>query len=130
MASYIALIHKDSSSQYGVSFPDFPGCITAGETLDEAKDMAIEALAGHVATLREFGEPIPAPTPLEKILADPENSGAAVLVVPLHPARARIVRVNVTLSEEELQAIDETARRHGMTRSGFLRRAAQRAINE
>jgi hypothetical protein len=83
-----------------------------------------------VVTLREFGEPIPAPTPLEKILADPENSGAAVLVVPLHPARARIVRVNVTLSEEELQAIDETARRHGMTRSGFLRRAAQRAINE
>lgn len=130
MASYIALIHKESASQYGVSFPDLPGCVTAGETLDEAKDLAAEALAGHVATMREFGERIPDPTPLDQILADPENFGAAVLVVPLQPARGRIVRVNVTLSEEELQAIDETARRHGMTRSGFLRRAAQRAINE
>lgn len=130
MASYIALIHKDSESHYGVSFPDFPGCITAGETLDETKDMAAEALAGHVATMREFGEPIPKPTSLETILTEPESSGAAVLVVPLLPARARIVRVNVTLSEDELHAIDETARRHGMTRSGFLRRAAQKAINE
>ena len=35
--NYIALIHKDARSDYGVSFPDFPGCITAGKTLDEAK---------------------------------------------------------------------------------------------
>ena len=130
MASYIALIHKESASHYGVSFPDFPGCVTAGETLDEAKDMAAEALAGHVVTMREFGETVPDPTPLDLILAAPENAGAAVLVVPLRPARAKVVRVNVTLSEEELQAIDEIARRRGMTRSGFLRRAAKNAINE
>jgi len=130
MASYIALIHKESTSHYGISFPDFPGCVTAGETLDEAKDMAAEALAGHVVTMREFGETVPEPTPLDRILADPENAGAAVLVVPLHPARAKVVRVNVTLSEEELRAIDETARHRGMTRSGFLRRAAKNAINE
>jgi len=43
---YIAIIHKDPDSDFGVSFPDFPGCITAGRTLDEAKEMAREALSG------------------------------------------------------------------------------------
>ena len=43
---YIAIIHNEPDSDFGVSFPDFPGCITAGRTLDEAKDMALEALTG------------------------------------------------------------------------------------
>jgi predicted RNase H-like HicB family nuclease len=33
MRQYIALIHKDASSDYGVSFPDLPGCVTAGVDL-------------------------------------------------------------------------------------------------
>jgi predicted RNase H-like HicB family nuclease len=44
MCQFIALIHKDADSDYGVSFPDLPGCVTAGATLDEARDMAAEAL--------------------------------------------------------------------------------------
>jgi len=36
MTAYIALIHKDQDSDFGVSFPDFPGCYSAGSTLDEA----------------------------------------------------------------------------------------------
>ena len=45
---YIAYLHKDRDSDYGVSFPDFPGCITAGRTLDEASRLAGEALALHI----------------------------------------------------------------------------------
>ena len=45
MTDYIALIHKEPGSDYGVSFPDFPGCVTAGRTLDEAKREAFDALA-------------------------------------------------------------------------------------
>ena len=48
MPSYIGLIHKDADSDFGVSFPDFPGAITAGKTLDDARTMAEEALALHV----------------------------------------------------------------------------------
>ena len=44
MAHYIALIHKDAGSEYGVSFPDFPGCVSAGATLDEARQMIASAL--------------------------------------------------------------------------------------
>ena len=42
---YIALIHKEDSSEYGVSFPDLPGCVTAGATLDKVRACAEEALS-------------------------------------------------------------------------------------
>ena len=45
MMEDIAFLHKEAKSDFGVSFPDFPGCITAGKTLDEAGHMASEALA-------------------------------------------------------------------------------------
>src|SRR5881628_1609638 len=48
MNQYIALIHKEAGSDYGVSFPDFPGVITAGASLDKARAMAEEALGFHL----------------------------------------------------------------------------------
>lgn len=65
---YIAIIHKDPDSCYGVSFPDFPGCISAGATLDEAKSMAAEALALAIEEMREDGELPPQPSPLDKVM--------------------------------------------------------------
>ena len=44
MAHYIALIHKQADSCYGVSFPDVPGVTTAGDTIDEAMRKAAEVL--------------------------------------------------------------------------------------
>jgi len=46
MRPYIALIHKEPKSDFGVSFPDFPGCVSAGSTLEEAASLAAEALWG------------------------------------------------------------------------------------
>jgi predicted RNase H-like HicB family nuclease len=59
---YIAYLHKDKKSDYGVSFPDFPGCITAGSTLKEAYTMASQALAMHVAGMRQDRHPVPEPS--------------------------------------------------------------------
>ncbi len=42
--TYIGLVHKDAGSDYGVSFPNLPCCVTAGATLKEAREMAAEAL--------------------------------------------------------------------------------------
>ena len=61
MAHYIALIHKDAGTDDGVSFPDFPGCVSAGTTLDEARELAVEALALHVDGMIEDGEAVPEP---------------------------------------------------------------------
>jgi predicted RNase H-like HicB family nuclease len=57
MRPYIALIHKDPESDYGASFPDLPGCVTAGRTLDEAREMAVEALALHLEGLPRMARP-------------------------------------------------------------------------
>jgi predicted RNase H-like HicB family nuclease len=70
MPNYIGLIHKDANSDFGVSFPDFPGVITAGTTLDDARAMAEEALALHVEGMVEDGLPIPDPSRLEEILGN------------------------------------------------------------
>ena len=125
LASYIALIHKDAGSDYGVSFPDLPGCVSAGSTLDEARVMAAEALALHIEGLQEFGDAVPEPSTLQDIMADQENhDGVAILVDP--PAdSSRAVRVTITLPEDILAEIDRFAQGSGLSRSAFLARTAQ-----
>jgi predicted RNase H-like HicB family nuclease len=129
MRQYIGLIHKDADSDYGVSFPDFPGAATAGRTLDEARAMAEEALAFHIEGLVADNEAIPEPSTLETVMADPANrDGVAILVAAKAPA-PKAVRVNVTFPEDVLAQIDRYAEAHGFTRSGFLTQAAKRVIN-
>jgi predicted RNase H-like HicB family nuclease len=79
MAGYVALIHKDPGTSYGVSFPDVPGCISAGDTMEqalanaaEALANAAEALAGHLALMRADGDKMPKARGLRAIKADPE----------------------------------------------------------
>ena len=129
MANYIAVVHKDPKSDFGVSFPDFPGCITAGSSIDEAKDMANDVLSLHVKGMLEDGENLPAPSKLENIIDDPDYSDAvAILVVSVFEAKPRSVRVNITVSEDMLRKIDNFAKKRGMSRSSFLVHAAQNVI--
>jgi predicted RNase H-like HicB family nuclease len=76
MRCYIALIHKDADSDFGVSFPDLPGCITAGGTIEDAKALAIEALALHVKGMVEDGETPPEPRSLDLVRAEPASRDA------------------------------------------------------
>ncbi len=128
MTDYIALIHKDADSDYGVSFPDFPGCVSAGSTLDEARRMAAEALSFHIEGLLEDGDAVPEPSSLDMIMHDAENREAVAVLVPALVKAPKIVRVNVTIPEATLRAIDAFAESHGYTRSGFLVTAARRAM--
>lgn len=128
MANYIALIHKDAGSEYGVSFPDLPGCISVGATLDEARANAEEALALHVEGMAEDGEPVPAPSTLQEVMAHAENRDGAVIVVPLKSTASKAVRVNVTMPENVLAEIDAFAEAHGFTRSGLLVQGAKRVM--
>ena len=81
MGNYIGLIHKDADSPFGVSFPDFPGVVTAGTTLNDARAMAEECLTFHIDGLVEDGEAIPEPSGLEEVMSDPDNwDGEAILV--------------------------------------------------
>ncbi len=124
MTSYIALLYKDTDSDYGVSFPDFPGCITAGKTLEDARHMAAEALAFHISGMRSGGETIPDPSTVDEINADPENSGALLFLVEVPDPPGRAVRINVTLPEDLIAAIDRTSK----NRSRFLAEAARERL--
>jgi len=67
---YIAVIDKD----FGVIFPDFDGCVTVGKDLNDAINMAQEALELHVKGMREDGEELPEPTALEQVKKEyPDN---------------------------------------------------------
>jgi predicted RNase H-like HicB family nuclease len=129
MANYIAVVYKDPKSDFGVSFPDFPGCITTGSSIDEAKDMAHDALSLHINGMLKDGDNIPAPSKLEDIMDDPDYSdAAAILVVSVSEVKTRSVRVNITVPEDMLRKIDSVAKKRGMSRSSFLVHAAQNAI--
>lgn len=129
MAYYIAILHKEAKSDFGVSFPDFPGCITAGQSIDEAKDLAQEALALHTKGMIEDGEQMPVPSKLEDIMADADYPDAiAYLVISIPDAKPRSVRVNITVPEMTLKQIDAAAKKRGMSRSSFLVHLAQKAI--
>lgn len=123
MASYIALLRKEPDSDYGVDFPDFPGVITAGRTLDEARQMAVEALVLHADGMAEDGEELPEPSSLEAVMADPHHRDSVAILVDL-PRTIRAVRVNVTLPEDLLTAIDRVSK----NRSRFLAEAARKQL--
>ena len=127
MTAYIALLRKEPDSDYGVDFPDFPGCITAASTLDEARRRAGEALEFHIEGMTEDGEPIPEPSSLDAIMSDPDNRDivlAFLVDVPVRPAKS--VRINVIMPEDLVQAIDRVTN----NRSRFLTEAAKVRLRE
>lgn len=91
MAHYIALIHKDADSCYGVSFPDVPGVFTAADTIDEAMQKAAEVLAFAAEDWPDLdGAEFPAPRTIDALRADPEfQDQAADAVIAAVPFRAR-----------------------------------------
>ena len=109
---YFALVTKEEDSDWNVVFPDLPGCVTAGRSLDEAVTFAEEALA------------LP-----EDVMADPESAGALFYLVPLKPLTGRTSRVNITLDEYLLAEIDAAAKQVGSNRSKFLAAAAREALD-
>lgn len=120
---YIAYLHKDAKSDYGVSFPDFPGCITAGSSLDEARRNAVEALSFHLAGMREDRDAVPEPSTLDDLRNDPAMKGAvAFLVEPAEPKKT--VRINITAQESQIAEIDRRARMARLTRSAYIVRRA------
>jgi len=128
MPSYIGLIHKEAKSDFGVSFPDFPGVITAGTSLDDARAMAEEALALHVEGMTEDGDAIPEPSTLEEVMSDPDNRTGVAILVSVKTEQPKAIRVNVTLPQDVLEQIDRYAEAHGFTRSGLLTQAAKKLM--
>ena len=128
MTTYIALLRKDPDSDFGVDFPDFPGCITAGSTLEETRIMAQEALQAHVECMVELGQRVPEPSSLDDVMADPENAEAIPFPVTLPERHGKRINVDLTISEADLRKLDALAKKQGKSRSAVLTEAARRMI--
>jgi predicted RNase H-like HicB family nuclease len=130
MVAVVALVHGKRGA-YGISFPDFPGCIAGGDTVDEALRRGRDALDFHVESMIEVGEPLPKIRDIAEIRADAEYADdfadAMVAVIDAEvPAKA--VRVNISLDERLLDRIDRAAEATGETRSGFIAAAARERL--
>jgi predicted RNase H-like HicB family nuclease len=120
---YVAYLHKDRKSDFGVSFPDFPGCITAGKTLEEARRLAPEALTLHIQGMIEDGQPIPEPSTLDDLARDPGMRNAVAFLVTVDVAE-KAERFNITARKSQMEEIDRRAKSQGMTRSAYIVAAA------
>lgn len=123
---YPVVIHKDENSDYGVTFPDLPGCFSAGDTIEEALANAQEAAECHIEGILIDSEPIPVPTSIENHKDNPDFKDGiwALVEVDLSRLSLKSKRVNITMPERLLNSLDYFAKKHGETRSGVLAQAA------
>ena len=128
MRYYPAVLERAESGGYGVVFPDFPGCVSAGETVQAALTNAGEALAFHIEGVLEDSETVPEPSEIDAPLPEwlGPLEGTRVLVAVEEPGGH--VRVNVSLPTALVERIDRVA---GVRqRSRFLADAAIKALRE
>lgn len=125
MRTYLALVHKDEGSAWGLSFPDLPGCFAAADSEGEILRAGTEALELWF----EDAEPVTprGPEAISQEVAEDLAAGAFLIAVPLVQPQSRLKRVNISLDAGTLEAIDAAAEALGLTRSGYL---AMAALNE
>ena len=130
MKFIIAIEPGNENAAWGVAVPDLPGCFSAGDTLDDAVENARAAIDAFCQALIEDGSNLPAPGTLAEHQADPDYAGWiwAVVEVPVERYFGPAEKINITLPRVLLARIDDYARSHGATRSGFLAEAARQAM--
>jgi predicted RNase H-like HicB family nuclease/uncharacterized protein (DUF1778 family) len=131
MVAVVALVHGKPGA-YGISFPDFPGCIAGGDSIDEALRRGRDALDFHVESMMEVGEPMPKIRDIAEIKADreyAEDFGDAMVAVVDAEVPAKAVRVNISIDERLLERIDRAAQASGETRSGFIAAATRERLS-
>ena len=116
----VAIEPGSETTAYGVVVPDFPGCFSAGDTLDEAMLNVEQAVTLWIDTAFDAGQSIPVPSSMDAVRARAEFAGWIFAVVTVDPADLddTIERVNITLPRRVLRRIDAKARDAGETRSG------------
>jgi len=119
--TYPAVISREGHA-YGITFPYFPGCVSAADSAEAVVASGTEALTGHIALMVEDGDAIPEPTPLEQVSLAPEDGEIAISLVTV-PVPGRVQRYNVSLDESLVAEIDQLVGKGN--RSRFLTEASR-----
>lgn len=130
MTHYVGIL-DGAGDVWGVRVPDAPGCHGGGASAEEAIDDATSALREWAETYLEGNDTLPLPRSVADLLSSGEietAAGESAVLIPLIRDSGRPVRANLSLDSGLLAAIDEEARRRGLTRSAFLASAAREKI--
>jgi predicted RNase H-like HicB family nuclease len=132
---YIAAFMPAVEGGWDIVIPDVPGAFSCADTLNEAYMMASEVLTLMLRDLAGDKKPVPEPSDLaqarEKTAAhlraiNHEPAGEIMYqLIPAPNLDLTPVKVTISLPKAVLDAIDMQAKGSGMTRSGFLARAAE-----
>jgi predicted RNase H-like HicB family nuclease len=126
MKYFYALVHKDTDSAFGVTFPDLPGCFSAADRMEDVLPNAAEALElwfedqDDVAPMRL--------DQAQEAVVDQLAEGAFLVAVPRISNDHRTVKANLSLEKGILEAIDKAAAERSLTRSAFIAQAARNEI--
>lgn len=127
---YPVYVHMgDDKHAHGVTIPDFPGCFSAADDWDRLPKAVQEAIELYCE-----GEdaPLPEPSSLPDLEASGEYEGGAWLLIDVDVSRLQgpARRINLTVPEGALRAIDAAAAAHGESRSAYLTRAGLHMVRE
>lgn len=119
MAYAVALIHEEKNSIFGVSFPDFPGCVSAATNLNDAIARGTAALAAHIKSLGETNQAFPTLRTADDIRRMERCEESIIAAVPVDmPGRS--VPLQISLNEHLLAALDRAAKASGISRSAKI----------
>ncbi len=121
---YIAIVHKDANSDYGITLPDFPGCFATAESLESIQKSIQEAV--ELWAEGESFEP-PMAFDMEHVKNLDEAQDGMLYLVDIHFdfLEDKIVPVNISMPVYMRNRIDKMAKAKGMTRSAFLLQAVE-----
>jgi predicted RNase H-like HicB family nuclease len=125
---YIGLAEKVEDG-FTVFFTDFPGFGSEGDTLEEARKNAREGLIAHIELMLEDGESIPKPSLLDDVVQLPEAKGCILITVSIVAPSGKAQRINITIDQALLNAIDMAAGNQHKSRSALIAEAAQRLLS-
>ncbi len=111
-----------------MNVPDLPGCLSAGDTFDQAVTGAAEAITLWIEDASENGQSVPRPSPLDRLRTESEWSGPEWVwgFAAVNPALfdESAERINITLPRRILARLDRRAKEENETRSGMIARLA------
>lgn len=124
---YPAIFHNDKKGGYWISFPDFPECMTQGETMEEAYEMAVEAMGLCIDDRLKNEESLPeVSAPVDYILQEGDFSCLIEFDLVQYRKKHNTKSVKKTLSIPEW--LNEAAMEHDINFSQVLQEALMKKI--
>ena len=124
---YIAVINKENAKQFGVVFPDFLGCVSVGKNLEEAEEMAQEALQFHIDGMLKDGEELPKAKTLDEVKK--KYKKVEIFAMISVKIKTKATRINITIDEKLLRKLDKFLLNRDETRSSFFAKSIENSLN-